>query len=93
MACVIFISCLFFLPFYPSYCIDAIIDINNLRAYVTEKYGEPKFSVLEGESMGGHIVCLVAERHSELYQGVFSVGAALCPTKQVRFIKMYAFRH
>lgn len=33
--------------------------------------------------MGGHIVTLVAERHPDLYHAVFTVGAALCPTKQV----------
>lgn len=39
--------------------------------------------------MGGHIVTLIAERHPDLYNAVFTVGAALCPTKQVCSIFLF----
>lgn len=57
--------------------IDAIADIDALRAHIAETYGEPKMVVLEGESMGGAIVTLLAEREIGVYAGAVAIGAAL----------------
>ena len=59
---------------------DAIADLDALRAHVAEKYGTPKRVLLEGESMGGLIVTLIAEREPvepRLYHGAVAIGAAL----------------
>jgi alpha-beta hydrolase superfamily lysophospholipase len=41
---------------------DAIADLDALRAYIAQAYGEPERVILEGESMGGLIVTIMAER-------------------------------
>lgn len=56
---------------------DAIADLDSLRAYIAEQDGEPKRVILEGESMGGLIVTLMAERNPQLYAGAVAIGAAL----------------
>jgi len=56
---------------------DAITDLDALRAYLTKRDGAPKRVILEGESMGGLIVTLLAEREPEHYAGAVAIGAAL----------------
>jgi pimeloyl-ACP methyl ester carboxylesterase len=59
---------------------DAIADLDNLRAHIAKTYGTPKRVYLEGESMGGLIVTLIAERTPENppeYHGAVAIGAAL----------------
>jgi pimeloyl-ACP methyl ester carboxylesterase len=48
---------------------DAIADLDALRAYIVESHGEPMRTILEGDSMGGLIVTLMAERDNSPYQG------------------------
>lgn len=63
---------------------DAIADLDALRAHIAERYGEPQRVLLEGESMGGLIVTLMAEREPDRvlagparYAGAIAIGAAL----------------
>ena len=59
---------------------DAIADLDSLRDYIEKKFGTPDRVLLEGESMGGLIVTLMAERVPEeprRYAGAVAVGAAL----------------
>jgi hypothetical protein len=56
---------------------DAIADLENLRAHVAQTYGVPQMVILEGDSMGGAIVTLIAEQFADKYQGAVAVGAAL----------------
>jgi pimeloyl-ACP methyl ester carboxylesterase len=56
---------------------DAIADLENLRAHVAKTYGVPQMVILEGDSMGGAIVTLIAEQFAEQYQGAVAVDAAL----------------
>jgi pimeloyl-ACP methyl ester carboxylesterase len=56
---------------------DAITDLENLRAHIAARYGEPQVTILEGFSMGGAIVTLMAEQFSDHCQGAVAVGAAL----------------
>ncbi len=56
---------------------DAISDLDALRAHIAQTYGTPDRVILEGESMGGLIVTLIAEREPELYAGAVAIGAAL----------------
>lgn len=56
---------------------DAIADLDALRAYIAETYGEPQRVVLEGDSMGGLIVTLMAERESGPYQGAVAFDPTL----------------
>ncbi len=59
---------------------DAIADLDALRAHLEQKYGTPRRVILEGDSMGGFIVTLIAERalaEPPLYHGAIAVGAAL----------------
>jgi pimeloyl-ACP methyl ester carboxylesterase len=59
---------------------DALADLDALRAHLVEKFGTPERVLLEGESMGGLIVTLLAERdraEPPLYHGAVAIGAAL----------------
>lgn len=59
---------------------DAIDDLDALRAHIAQKYGAPQRVLLEGESMGGLIVTLMAEREPHAvpqYHGAIAIGAAL----------------
>jgi pimeloyl-ACP methyl ester carboxylesterase len=63
---------------------DAIADLDALREHIVKTYGTPDRVLLEGESMGGLIVTLMAEREPDfvsatprLYDGAVAIGAAL----------------
>lgn len=56
---------------------DAMQDLDALREHIAKEIGEPKLVILEGESMGGAIVTLLAERGTGSYQGAVAIGAAL----------------
>lgn len=59
---------------------DAMADLDALRIHIAETHGAPRRVLLEGESMGGLIVTLLAERDRldlPLYHGAVAIGAAL----------------
>lgn len=59
---------------------DAIADLDALREHIAERFGAPDRVLLEGDSMGGLIVTLMAEREPgdrPRYHGAVAVGAAL----------------
>jgi pimeloyl-ACP methyl ester carboxylesterase len=59
---------------------DAIADLENLRAHIAKQHAPPELVLLEGDSMGGLIVTLIAERVPDdprLYHGAVAVGASL----------------
>jgi pimeloyl-ACP methyl ester carboxylesterase len=59
---------------------DAIADLDALRDHLEQKYGTPIRVLLEGDSMGGFVAALIAERapaEPRLYHGAIAVGAAL----------------
>jgi dienelactone hydrolase len=56
---------------------DAIADLDALRAYIVDKFGEPERVILSGDSMGGLTVTIMAEREKGLYQGAVVFDAAL----------------
>jgi pimeloyl-ACP methyl ester carboxylesterase len=56
---------------------DAIADLDALRAYIADAYGEPERVILEGESMGGLIAAIMAERDAGPYQGAVVFDATL----------------
>jgi pimeloyl-ACP methyl ester carboxylesterase len=56
---------------------DAIEDLDALRAHIANLYGEPERVILEGESLGGLIVVIMAERDPGLYHGAVVFDATL----------------
>ncbi len=56
---------------------DGIADLESLRDYIANTYGEPKLGFVLGESMGGAIVTQLAENFPEHYRGIVAIGAAL----------------
>lgn len=56
---------------------DAMADLDALRAYIAETYGEPDRVLLAGDSMGGLIVTLMAEREGGPYQGAVAFDPTL----------------
>ncbi len=59
---------------------DAMNDLDNLRAEIVRRVGKPTRVIVEGESMGGLIAVLIAERAPEevpLYHGAVAIGPAL----------------
>jgi pimeloyl-ACP methyl ester carboxylesterase len=57
---------------------DAITDLIALRAEAASRLGEPRIVILEGSSMGGGIVTLIAEsQDAGKFTGVVAAGAAM----------------
>jgi pimeloyl-ACP methyl ester carboxylesterase len=56
---------------------DAVDDLDALRAYIAEAYGDPERVILEGESLGGLIITIMAERDKGPYQGAVAFDATL----------------
>jgi pimeloyl-ACP methyl ester carboxylesterase len=63
---------------------DAIADLDALREHIATKFGPPDRVLVEGESMGGLIATLIAERAPvadqrgrPIYTGAVAIGAAL----------------
>lgn len=59
---------------------DAVLDLENLRAEIVRRFGKPTRVLIEGESMGGFIAMLIAERLPEetpLFNGVVAIDPAL----------------
>jgi pimeloyl-ACP methyl ester carboxylesterase len=63
---------------------DAIADLDALRAHIAKKFGAPDRVLVEGDSMGGLIATLIAEREPTRddfgrphYAGAIAIGAAL----------------
>jgi pimeloyl-ACP methyl ester carboxylesterase len=56
---------------------DGLADLDALRDHIATTYGAPTRVLLEGESMGGLIVTLAAERAPDRYAGAVAIGAAL----------------
>jgi pimeloyl-ACP methyl ester carboxylesterase len=56
---------------------DGLADLDALLGHITQTHGTPTRVLLEGESMGGLIVTLAAERAPALYAGAIAIGAAL----------------
>jgi hypothetical protein len=59
---------------------DAVADLDGLRGYIAQKMGLIDRVLIEGESMGGLIGTIIAERQPEdppLYAGIVGIGAAL----------------
>jgi pimeloyl-ACP methyl ester carboxylesterase len=56
---------------------DAIADLDALRAFIADSYGEPARVILEGESLGGEVVTMMAERDAGPYQGAVVFDATL----------------
>ncbi len=56
---------------------DGVRDLENLWDHIAERHGRPKMTVLEGFSMGGVIVTLIAEDEPRRFSGAVAAGAAL----------------
>lgn len=54
---------------------QGVDDTEALRNYFTEKYGEPKQTIMAGHSMGGGVTLAMLENFGAHYDG----GLALCP--------------
>jgi pimeloyl-ACP methyl ester carboxylesterase len=56
---------------------DAIADLDALRAHIAEAYGDPDRVILDGESIGGLVAAIMAERDPGPYQGAMVFDATL----------------
>lgn len=55
----------------PDYGVDDTLD---LRTHFINRFGQPRWTILEGTSMGGHVLFASLEQHPNVYQG----GLAEC---------------
>lgn len=74
---------------------DAIMDLDFLRDHIAAQFGAPDRTIVEGESMGGLIGTLIAERESDLdeagryrFHGVIAIGAALSVQERGRGVSL-----
>ncbi len=56
---------------------DAIADLDALRTFIAQEHDEPERVILAGESMGGLIVTIIAERDKGLYDGAMAFDPTL----------------
>lgn len=56
---------------------EAIDDLDQLKVKISTGHGKPKRVFVQGESMGGTIATLIAEREPGEYAGALAIGAAL----------------
>jgi pimeloyl-ACP methyl ester carboxylesterase len=56
---------------------DAIADLDALRTYIANAYGTPERVILEGDSLGGLVVTIMAERDKGAYDGAVAFDATL----------------
>src|SRR5262249_41025720 len=49
-----------------------LADTLALRAYFIKEFGEPRWTIIHGQSMGGHVAIASLELHPEIYQGGFT---------------------
>ena len=56
---------------------DAIADLDALRSFIATAYGDPERTVLVGESMGGLVATIMAERDKGPYDGALVFDATL----------------
>ena len=79
---------------------DAIADLDALRGHVAKNFGVPERVLVEGESMGGLIATLLAERDSAndergrpKYHGAVAIGAALVIAESGRDVPLSLVPH
>lgn len=48
-----------------------LLDTLALRAYFIKRFGPPRWTIIHGQSMGGHVAIASLELHPEVYQGGF----------------------
>ena len=46
-----------------------LLDTMALRAHFIERFGKPRWTIIHGRSMGGHVAIASLELHPEIYQG------------------------
>jgi pimeloyl-ACP methyl ester carboxylesterase len=46
-----------------------MLDMLALRAHFIERFGKPRWTIIHGLSMGGHVAIATLELHPEIYQG------------------------
>ena len=46
-----------------------LVDLLALRAQFIERFGRPRWTIIHGQSMGGHVAIASLELHPEVYQG------------------------
>ena len=56
---------------------DAIADLDALRDHIAKEYGETERVILEGESLGGLVVTIMAERDKGAYDGAIALDPTL----------------
>lgn len=62
---------------------DAVADTERLRAYVVDKYEQPRRTYLVGVSMGGQAALASLERYGGRYDGALSLCGANMPARHV----------
>ena len=59
---------------------DAVADLDNLRNHIVNTYGEPRRVIVAGDSLGGLLATIIAERPPgdiPAYHGCIAIGPAL----------------
>ena len=46
-----------------------LLDLLALRAQFIGRFGQPRWTIIHGQSMGGHVAIASLELHPEVYQG------------------------
>ena len=71
----------------PDYGAD---DTKALRELFVQKFGTPRWTMLYGVSMGGHVVTASLEQQPGVYQGALALCGALTGIEQIDYLAAYA---
>ena len=66
-----------------------LMDLMALRAHFIERFGQPRWTIIHGQSMGGHVVIASLELHPELYQGALVECGVIDGVGLVDWLKAY----
>jgi hypothetical protein len=67
-----------------------VADTLALRDLFIQRYGQPRWTILEGSSMGGHVLIASLELHPGVYQGGLAECGALTGIGQIDYLAAFA---
>ena len=66
-----------------------LLDLATLRAHFIERFGRPRWTIIHGQSMGGHVAIAALELHPEGYQGALIECGVIDGVGLVNWLRAY----
>jgi pimeloyl-ACP methyl ester carboxylesterase len=66
-----------------------LLDLLALKAHFVNQFGEPRWTIVYGQSMGGHIAISTLELHPDAYQGALVECGVIDGVGQIDWLRAY----